>query len=435
MNVQRRLATILAIVLMVTGCAGPGPGPVTSFGPPSPPSDSNQPTPNVPSAPATVGPAGLPLVSVAEAVEIRDRGVDRREIQVAGFLSRPPVLACPFIPADLNPSRLDCPATFQWLMANPESLEHQTADGSSLSPPTGPAIQPSFALVDPPMPAEWQVPVDGPAKPAPVELIGHFDDRRAALCKVELNPDFRCEDTFVIDEVISVDGHPLASHTSEDLTAGNGNRIQPTSTKAGVEVLIATADPAFVVLSARVVATTRLAAIEPGVPLGAFSAPVIWSVVGIHPSPDPAAMEVASTVLVEDGIPVAARVTDDNQASLSLPSSRSDQAVRCGRIDLERCAAAIELVRTLDPGEVDQTPLIAVDDTCPPHVACDRRYPFDTVVVLVHDPSNPNQSWQAYRVVGQADRPELASAWTGPLPADLLRLIEGAAPSQSPGAS
>jgi len=309
---DRRLLGAVFLSLSITGCiAEPIPPPSSS---PSP-SDVISFATTLPSAAdgSATATIAVPRTSVAAAVAIRDAGVDRRELDVAGFLSRTPVLACPVILADTNPTRLDCPQNFQWLMAKPEELEHQTAEGYSLGPPTGPAIRPSFALVDQPQPLEWRVGADKPAPAAPVEVIGHFDDRRAALCGRDQDPQLRCADTFVVDQIVAVDGRPVGVTTSEDLVGANDARVQPVSAVEDIDQLVANAEPGLAILSRRVLLARHLTAIEPGIRAGLFESPIVWSVVGLDPSTGPPA--VARTFLVRDGGSEAIVLPNDEPGS------------------------------------------------------------------------------------------------------------------------
>jgi hypothetical protein len=308
----RRLLGAMFLSLSISACiAEPIPPPSPS---PSP-SDVISVATTLPSAAdgSASTTISVPRASVSEAVAIRDAGVDRRELDVAGFLSRTPVLACPVVLGDQNPTRLDCPQNFQWLMAKPEELEHQTADGFSLGPPTGPAIRPSFAFVDQPQPLEWRVGADEPAPAAPVEVIGHFDDRRAALCGRDRDPQLRCADTFMVDQVVAVDGQPVGVATSEDLVGADGNRMQPVSAIDDIDLLVARADPGVAILSRRVVLAGRLKAIEPGIQAGSFDSPIVWSVVGLDPSAGPPAE--ARTFLVPDGGSEAIALPNDEPGS------------------------------------------------------------------------------------------------------------------------
>jgi hypothetical protein len=296
----RLLGSAIAIAIVATGCIAESLLPPTASPPPgSPAASAASGTPALAASNAPDASDPIPEASVPEAIAIRDGGVDRREIAVRGFLSRMPVLSCPFVPGDPNPARIDCPASFQWLMANPEQLERDTPNGFEGGPPQGPAFHPSFALVDEPAPPEWQGAADRVAPPVAIEVIGHFDDRRARLCRPDLEPGQRCEDTFVVDQVRMLDGQPLGITTSEDLDRPDGGRAQPASTADDVDAVVTRVDPVAVVLSRRAVIAQRLPSIEPGVAAGLIDAPVVWSVVVVDRGS--AAPAIARTLLVSDG--------------------------------------------------------------------------------------------------------------------------------------
>ena len=147
-------------------------------------------------------------MTVSAAIAIRDGdGATDRELIVTGYLSPMPILFCPFDPSDRNPTQLGCPQSFQWLMEQPEILMTIGSDTKVGGPPEGPAFHPSFALVEPP---NVPIPTTGPAEPVPVVLVGHFHDRRAALCATDPLPDRQqpCADVFVVDRVAEVNGEP-----------------------------------------------------------------------------------------------------------------------------------------------------------------------------------------------------------------------------------
>src|SRR5262245_11842792 len=202
-------------------------------------------------------------------------------------------------------------------MANPEQLDRRTANGFELGPPTGPAFRPSFALVGQPMPAAWQN-GDALAPPVAVEVLGHFDDRRAALCAADPEPVIPCRDVFVVDQVVSLDGRPVGATTSEDLDVDNGSggtkRLQPASSVADIDRLVGGVAPEGGVLSRRVVIGDRLPTIEPTYAGGALYAPIVWAIVTLDPSPTGSG--VSRTFLIQDGGEHVSRMTDDNRPSL-----------------------------------------------------------------------------------------------------------------------
>lgn len=193
------------------------------------------PPPNGP-ATASAGPAtvfGLPIISVSDAIAMRDAAVDDREIAVRGwFLPSPPV-SCP-MPLDRPTSALqpNCPDQFVWLTQQPESLTTSEPDSLSNRPPTGPAIHPDLDLID----LRWtpRQPMSGPRIPTEVVFVGHFDDRRAHLCPVA--EEKACRDRFVVDRVDQVAGQtqPMsamiavngARSTAEEIAAAARGRAR-----------------------------------------------------------------------------------------------------------------------------------------------------------------------------------------------------------------
>jgi hypothetical protein len=86
-------------------------------------------------------------------------------------------------------------------MEEPEILMTVGPNATEGGPPKGPSIHPSFALVEPPT---VPMPPSGGVRPVPVMLIGHFHDRRAALCQpADLAA---CGEAFIVDRVAAVNG-------------------------------------------------------------------------------------------------------------------------------------------------------------------------------------------------------------------------------------
>jgi hypothetical protein len=94
--------------------------------------------------------------------------------------------------------------------------------------------------------------------------------------------------------------------------------------------------------------------------------------------------------------------------------------VDCGRINPATCDNAILLARAAGADEVQGASRILVDDVCPPSVACDRLYPFDSAVVFV-TVGPDTTGWVAFEVTGlQVNAPQTATRWSGSLPAHIL---------------
>ena len=144
---------------------------------------------------------GLPVISVSDAIAIRDSGIDDREIALHGWFSPIGPMSCPYTPAT-SPVQLVCPDQYVVLMAGPESLVTREANGFSGREPAGPSIQIDLDDLD----VGWQpgLPDLGPAQPIEISVVGHFDDRRSSACPAEQLTG--CRDRFVVDRVDWVNG-------------------------------------------------------------------------------------------------------------------------------------------------------------------------------------------------------------------------------------
>ena len=286
----------LAIVLAVGTVVGLGPSPHV------PGSSPDRPRGSEPGAPAPTTALGAALgdpITIPAAIAIRDGATaPGRELVVAGFLSPLPILACPFIPADANPTRITCPQSFQWLMDQPEILMTVGASGSLGGPPKGPAIHPSFALVDPPT---VPIPESGAVRPVPVVLIGHFHDRRAARCAADPAPETPCGDAFLVDRVAVVNGAqrlPMTIRRLEHVDPATQRQVTetPIDLEEDVDRLVATVAPDAQIEGRLLVTMDQVFAIEPALKddqvIGAWGNPadLLW---------------IVSAVDLRDGLPVA----------------------------------------------------------------------------------------------------------------------------------
>jgi len=240
-------------------------------------------------------------ISVSQAIVIRDGGTDDHEIAVEGFLSPSPIISCLARLTPPNPTRLECPESFSWLMERDEQLQTNTGTELSLGPPAGPAFHPSFALVTPPI-----RPTDG-SKPAPnaaVMLIGHFDDRRARLCPAQTETAIRCADAFVVDRVAVLNGviQPIDTrldNTRYDNALKRDVTVDPRSAVAEIDRLVQAEARGDSILSRQLITGERLAFAEPALSGTTFvGADLIWLVTTLHETADG---PVARTWLIVDG--------------------------------------------------------------------------------------------------------------------------------------
>ena len=94
-----------------------------------------------------------------------------------------------------------------WLTRGRGVARPRDGDRSTWHRPTGPALNPDLDGLDPSwQPADLGIGADGDSTPIDVVFVGHFDDRRAALCPEAEQT--ACRDRFVVDAVASVAGRP-----------------------------------------------------------------------------------------------------------------------------------------------------------------------------------------------------------------------------------
>jgi hypothetical protein len=254
---------------------------------------------------------GLPVLSVDDAVAIRDSGVDDREIAIHGFLSGRVTMSCPFIPHPPNPTELRCAEAFTWLMSAPESIVFRNGDSVTVHGPTGPALNPGLALVD-----TTGVMPDSDAA-TPVAFIGHFDDRRADLCAVDIRP--TCADTFIVDRI---DRGTMQTVTFNDQAAAG-------QTDSEIDALINRVDSNLRIISRRVVAIENLGLTEPvyqatpgGTPSYVSSA--AWVVTALPPV-DASGRAIARTFVIFDGTDIISEITRKGPVQVTLGEAPSSQ--------------------------------------------------------------------------------------------------------------
>jgi hypothetical protein len=247
---------------------------------------------------------GLPVLGVSEAIAIRDRGVDDRELAVHGFYATFGAMPCP-APTDMtgmnNPTRLWCQSAATWLMEQPERLNSRTSTSVVSRPPTGPAIQPGLDLVEPTGFAP------NPDDPFAVVFIGHFDDRRADFCPADVQP--ACADTFIVDRINR--GYAMTDKVRGD---------------AGINALISRVDPSLLILSRRVVPIEDLGSMEPvyaatgGVP--SYVSNAAWLVTALPPV-DANGRAIVRTFVIFDGTDVISEITRSGIVDVTLSAGAS----------------------------------------------------------------------------------------------------------------
>lgn len=267
--------------------------------------------------PTSVG--GLQTITIREALAVRDAGVDDQELAVEGWFTPAPAIGCPAPNAwPTSPIQPWCPDTFVWLTEEPQSLFHATGDGMSAGPPLGPALNPDMDGLDrawyPALPQVGQV-ADSLAEH--VVVIGHFDDRRAALCPADAVDE--CRDRFVVDKVAWVDG-PTQPQDEVDLLNGE----TAVSSIEQIRQIVADESPDGTILSITTVdGRTGLVEFEPtldGDPRY-VDAPIVWIVRVLE-------TDRLATYLIVDGTDSIAEMNPRSRAidvgGQPAPSASSD---------------------------------------------------------------------------------------------------------------
>lgn len=274
-------AAAVVVVLVTTITAGLG-GFGRLGGGPSLPSDSGassspgvNATPTEQALPGSV--LGLQIITVSDAVAMRDAGTDDRELAVRGWFTPAPLRSCGPAPrADaVNPLQTRCADTFIWLSEAAESLVHVGPNSVEMGAPKGPGLNPDLDALDTTwVPQLPQIGTIGDSIPTDVVLLGHFDDRRSQLCPpTEIAA---CRDRFVVDSVAFVAGSPSPRSVVRDSV------VPATSSLAEIETVVANEAPQSPILSILTVDGPRgLAAIEPSLAegqQGLSNRPVLWVV-------------------------------------------------------------------------------------------------------------------------------------------------------------
>jgi hypothetical protein len=308
----RHLATAAVVIVLVgaltvamadIGRLGGGPSTPAGSGAVATPGASATPT-----AQAITGEAfGLPVIQVTDAIAVRDAGVDDRELAVQGWFASM-IASCPAPTINpIDPLQVGCPDGFVWLMKEAESLSSRSGNQTTFSNPSGPALNPEMDDID----RSWQ-PADsgfgsyGESAPSDVVFVGHFDDRRAALCpEAEVEA---CRDRFVVDAVASV--HGVLQPRSVMREAGQAGVVADL-TEADIEATVSNEAPQSPILSMVVTdGQGGLATIEPSLAdgrKGLTRQPVVWVVRVLE-------TDKVVTYLVVDGTDVIYEMTPEGDA-------------------------------------------------------------------------------------------------------------------------
>jgi hypothetical protein len=203
------MAVALALVLVLVGVQTgvlpwlPSKSPVPRPSVTARPTSTPEPFPSQVLVKATG--ATLPVGSVADAITVRDGGVNSQELAIGGWYVFN-VVPCPKLTGVTDPLE-GCPLDFAWLMTDPEQLATGGAGAGAFRQPSGPAIHPVIGFTGP----DLEYLMGAYTDPVHVVFVGHFDDAPLAKdCSAAGHQ--ACLDRFIVDEVPWPSG-PIARTT------------------------------------------------------------------------------------------------------------------------------------------------------------------------------------------------------------------------------
>jgi hypothetical protein len=241
----------------------------------------------------------LPILSVSEAIAVRDVEETDREIAVRGYFSPAPLtMRCVASGFVENPVRLECPESFQWLLDTPEPLNAIT----SVLPAGRIGFQPMLPFLDIDALARAADRAAASGSLVEVVFIGHFHDWRGHpnLCATGNEAD--C-DGFVVDGIESAAGMKMPASVVVDLEPWAGMpRVDAAWTAADVRAVLADAIPDFRAMSLVALPGHRIRQLQPSLGtggLGIIDRDVVWVVTGLEGGDG--VVPVRRTFLLVDG--------------------------------------------------------------------------------------------------------------------------------------
>jgi len=231
----------LVLAVVAVGVFLSLPTPIGPGRPSTPPvSGSTNSTSRTPNATFPSEVAGLPVISVARAVELLGSGkLDGLAVAVAGYYNSM-ALPCPYPGRYIGPLEDWCRlVAFTDTRASARLCQPMGSNGTSCSQPSGISLAPFFMSETSGDAGSW---LTGGAtgEPAALVLIGHAGDARQWQCTAVTQA--QCARAFVVDRIAWAEGHdvpPAAPQTGDQQT---GKPITPRMTLAQVAAAIGLGD-------------------------------------------------------------------------------------------------------------------------------------------------------------------------------------------------
>ena len=224
----------LLVTITLAGCSaalGAGAPPASGSGPPaSQPQDAT--------FPSEV--AGLPVISVAEGVELLGSDkLDGQAVAVAGYYSEF-TPSCPYPGRYIGPLEGWCRfVAFTDTRASAQLCRPEGDNGMSCSQPSGTNLAPFFESETSGNASSWQT--GGPTgEPAAFVIIGHAGDARQWQCTAATQAE--CAHAFVVDRIAWADGNDVPPTAPETADQQTYKAITPGMTLAQVATAVGLGD-------------------------------------------------------------------------------------------------------------------------------------------------------------------------------------------------
>jgi hypothetical protein len=211
----------IVMVIVVVGVFSSRQTPTGPGRPTTPPASNSTPSTSQPpdaSFPSRV--AGLPVISVAHAVELLQSGkLDGQAVAVAGYYQQfyP---SCPYPGRYIGPLESWCRfSAFADTVAGAQLCQPEGSNGMSCHQPTGTYLAPFFMSETSGDVGTWLT-AGATGEPTALVLIGHAGDARQWQCTASTQSE--CSDAFVVDRIAWAEGQdiPLAAPQTGDQQSG-----------------------------------------------------------------------------------------------------------------------------------------------------------------------------------------------------------------------
>jgi hypothetical protein len=212
---------------------------------------------SLPTGPFPSQVAGMPVITVARAVELLGSGnLDGQAVAVAGYYSAV-YPSCPYPGRYIGPLERWCSfEVFADTVAGAQLCVPEGSNGMSCHQPTGTHLSPFFENETSGNASSYLTSATG--EPAALVLIGHAGDPRQWRCTTETQEE--CAQAFVVDRVAWAQGQDVPFAVPETGSQQSGTPIRP---KMTLEQVVAAAGLADNVVAAAAFRAGDIASVDP----------------------------------------------------------------------------------------------------------------------------------------------------------------------------